>query len=65
MAHYSLLMLDHAFEVISSGVCDAETDEAAITAARAWLSKHPAVEVWQGPRLVATLTSSGTIAPPL
>jgi hypothetical protein len=62
MAHYSLLMLDDANEVISSGACNADTDEAAIAAARAWLGKHPTVEVWKGPNLVATVTRPGTAA---
>ena len=62
MAHYSLLMLDPADEVVSSGVCHADTDEAALDAARAWLGKHPAVEVWRGPNLLATVTSKGRAA---
>jgi len=62
MAHYSLLMLDAANEVVSSGMCDADTDEAAVAAARVWLSKHPAVEVWKGPNLLATVTSTGMAA---
>lgn len=64
MAHYSLLMLDNANEVISSGACDADTDEAAMAAARVWLGKHSAVEVWKGPNLVATVTSPSTAASP-
>ena len=62
MAHYSLLMLDSANEVISSGICRTDEDEAAMAAARVWLSKHPAVEVWKGPNLVATVTSNGVAA---
>ena len=64
MAHYSLLMLDHAGEVVSSGTCGADTDEAAMAAAGMWLGRHPAVEVWRGPHLVATLVSAGAAAPP-
>ena len=64
MAHYSLLMLDPAREVISAGVCRADTDEAATAAACAWLGKHLAVEVWKGPTPLITVTSNGTAASP-
>ena len=62
MTHYSLLMLDLANEVVSSGIFRADEDEAAMAAARVWLSKHPAVEVWKGPNLLATVTSNGMAA---
>jgi len=64
VAHYNLLMLDHVNEVVSSGVCDAETDEDAMAAARVWLCKHSAVEVWKGPNLVAIVNSPSTALTP-
>lgn len=56
IAHYRILMLDSKRDVIGFGWSMADSDEAALLAARAWLGKHPAVEVWKGPRVVAVLT---------
>lgn len=54
-------MLDQANEVIGFGMCDAYEDTGALDKARAWLGKYPAVEVWVGYRMVATVTVSDTV----
>ncbi len=56
---YRILMLDLAGVVIATNACEAATDADALAAARAWLGRYPAVEVWQGSRVVATLTAAG------
>lgn len=55
---YSILMLDFAGVVIATNACEAATDVDALTAARAWLGRYSAVEVWQGSRVVATLAAA-------
>lgn len=52
-------MLDADREVVGVSLNIAATDQAALVAARAWLAKHPAVEVWNGTRVVGTLTGAG------
>jgi len=52
-------MLDADREVVGISLNTAATDEGALAAARAWLAKHPAVEVWNGTRIVGTLISAG------
>ena len=52
-------MLDVDREVVGISLNIATTDEAALAVARAWLAKHPAVEVWNGTRVVGTLISAG------
>ena len=54
-------MLDQTNEVIAFGMCDACEDANALARARAWLGKHPAVEVWAGRRMVATVMASETV----
>lgn len=60
---YRILMLDLAGVVIATNTCEAATDADALAAARAWLSKYPSVEVWQGSRVVAASTAAGDGAP--
>ena len=63
--HYSILMLDAEGEVTGSASCAVATDEAALLTAQAWLSRHPAVEVWKGTRVVATLVAGARSKPHL
>ena len=52
-------MLDVDGAVLDTSLCAAEADEAALVRARAWLAKHPTVEVWSGTRIVGTLARVG------
>ncbi len=51
-------MLDAQSEVTGSAYYAVGSDEAALLAAQAWLGRHPAVEVWKGTRVVATLIAA-------
>ena len=64
-SHYNILMIDAQNEVIGSACCDVRTDDVAVLAAQAWLGRHAAIEIWQGPRLVAALAvTAGTASRP-
>lgn len=51
-------MLDLDGVVIATNAC-AATDADALAAARAWLGRYPAVEVWQGSRMVTAPAAAG------
>lgn len=58
VARYSILKLNSAGEVTGSCTYNADSDEAALMAARAWLATCSAVEVWKGMARVAIMTTT-------
>lgn len=57
VARYLLLKLNSIGEVTGSNTCNADSDAAALIAARAWLATCPVVEVWKGTARVAVVTA--------